>query len=123
MGKIERFEDIEAWKLARVLVKTIYEISRAKEFSKDFAFKDQIRRSSISVMANIAEGFERFSKKEFAQFLNVARGSAGELRSHLYVAFDIGYIDKTEFEELRRQCEIISKYIWNFMKYLKNPTE
>lgn len=72
-------------------------------------------------MANIAEGFERFSKKEFAQFLNLARGSAGELRSHLYAALDLGYITNQEFIKLKGMCEKASGCIWGLMRYLKSP--
>ena len=119
MGKFERFEDIKAWQMARELVKGIYVISRETNIAKDFGFRDQIRKSAVSTMANIAEGFERYSNKEFTQFLIIARGSAGELRSHLYVAFDIGYIEQDVFEKLKTESIAISKCIYNLIKYLK----
>ncbi len=120
MAKINRFEEIKAWQLGRELVKSIYALSKKGEFSKDYGFKDQIRRATISIMSNVAEGFERFSKKEFIQYLNIARGSAGEVRSHLYLALDLEYIKQEEFTDMKRKCESISGHIWNFMKYLKN---
>ena len=94
MGKIGRFEEIEAWQKARDMNKDVYKITGNSSFSKDFSLKDQIRRASVSIMANIAEGFGRKSRKEFANFLNMAHGSAAELQSHLYIALDIGYIDR-----------------------------
>jgi four helix bundle protein len=83
MSTIERFEDIEAWKLARKLTSLIYEVSAARDFSRDFALRDQIRRASISIVSNIAEGFERDGDREFLQFLSVAKGSCGEVRAQL----------------------------------------
>ena len=74
-------------------------------------------------MSNIAEGFERYSAKEFIQFLVVARGSMGEVRSHLYVAFDLGYLGEKEFLEMRQDCEVVSRHIWNFMKYLRDAAK
>ena len=120
MSKFNKFEDIKAWQLARELVKETYKLTRDKNCSKDYGFKDQIQRSSISVMSNIAEGFERYNKKEFVNFLNFARASAGEARSQLYVALDLGYLSKENFDNLKNLCESISKHIWNLMKYLKS---
>lgn len=88
MSKIERFEDIESWKVAREATRLIYEMSSMGEFNRDFALRDQIRRSSVSMMSNIAEGFERGGDKEFIQFLAIAKGSCGEARAQLYVALD-----------------------------------
>ena len=88
MSRIERFEDLEAWKLARALNAMIYNASGAGAFSHDFALRDQIRRASISIVSNIAEGFERDGDKEFAQFLFMAKGSCGEVRAQLYLAMD-----------------------------------
>ncbi|MBM4037083.1 MAG: four helix bundle protein, partial [Planctomycetes bacterium] len=85
MGKIERFEDMDAWKKARELTRAIYQLTSAGGFSRDFGLRDQIRRAAVSVMSNIAEGFERGGDKEFHQFLAVAKGSCGELRCQLYV--------------------------------------
>lgn len=119
MPKIKRFEDIKAWQLSRDLVREVYSIGDGDQAFRDFGFKDQIRRSAVSTMSNIAEGFERFSDKEFAQFLNIARGSAGEVRSHLYVALDKKYITQQEFDRLKDLCETTSKHIWKFIEYLK----
>lgn len=88
MAKIERFEDIEAWQLAREATTLVYEISSKGEFARDFALRDQIRRSTASIMSNIAEGFERDGDREFLQFIAIAKGSCGEARSQLYVALD-----------------------------------
>jgi len=118
MSKFKEFEEIKAWQLARKLASSIY-LLKNDRYSKDFGFKDQMQRSAVSVMANIAEGFERFSNKEFAQFLNIAKGSAGELRSHLYVAVDKGYITEQEFDKLKESCETVSKHIWKLMKYIR----
>lgn len=120
MAKIEKFEDIKAWQLAKELMKMIYEETDKKKFSKDFTLKDQIRRSAISIMANIAEGFERNSNKEFTQFLFIARGSAGEVRSHLYAAFELGYLEENSFNLLLNKAVEVSKSIWGFIAYLKS---
>lgn len=93
MSKIEKFEDIEAWKLAREITRAIYQASSTGEFSKDFALVNQIRRASVSILSNIAEGFERNGDKEFVQFLTVAKGSCGEVREQLYVTLDQTYVD------------------------------
>ena len=119
MSTLNKFEDIDAWKKARNLVKRIYEVSTSDPFSKDFSLKDQIRRCSVSVMANIAEGFGRRSKKEFANYLNIAHGSAAELQSHLYIALDLDYIDRVVFDQLYSECNEISKMILGFQNYLR----
>ncbi len=118
MGKIEKFEDIKAWQKARELNKKIYNITKDSHFSKDFSLKDQIRRASVSIIANIAEGYGRKSKKEFANFLNMSHGSAAEVQCHLYIALDQKYIDPKEFEELYKETEEVSKMIQGFMSYL-----
>ncbi|OHB48661.1 MAG: hypothetical protein A2106_02180 [Planctomycetes bacterium GWF2_40_8] len=92
MGKIEKFEDIEAWKMARKLVKEIYFVCKVESYNKDYNLIDQTRRTAISIMANIAEGFARRTNKEFTNFLGIAHASAAELQSHLYVALDQDYI-------------------------------
>lgn len=123
MSKIQRFEEIKAWQLARQVVRKIYALSRKSAFSGDFGFKDQIRRAAVSVMSNIAEGFERYGVKEFIQFLNISRGSIAEVRSQLYVALDLNYITNEEFADIKDDCESISRHIWNFMKYLKTSSK
>lgn len=119
MAKIERFEDIEAWKLARDSTKLTYEISSTGDFSRDFGLRDQIRRSSVSVMSNIAEGFERDGDREFVQFLAIAKGSCGEARSQLYVALDQGYISQEQFDTAYRSLNEAGKRIGGFMRYLQ----
>jgi four helix bundle protein len=117
--KIERFEDLDIWKEARVLCKVIFEITSIDPFNIDFKFRDQIRASSGSIMDNIAEGFERGGNKEFINFLGFAKGSCGETRSQSYRAFDFGYIDKIKLNDLIESTTNLSKHISGFMNYLK----
>ena len=98
--KIEKFEDFIAWQKARKLSRKIYQATRLPGFSRDFGLKDQIRRSAISIVSNIAEGFERGRAAEFHQFLSIAKASCAELRSQLYVAFDANYLTQSQFQEL-----------------------
>jgi four helix bundle protein len=116
--KIERFEEIDAWKNARMLVNSIYKICTIEKFKKDYSLADQIRRAAISIMANISEGFARKGNKEFAQFLFISKSSAAELQSHLYVALDQGYIEKLQFDELYQDADKIQRQLSNFIKYL-----
>lgn len=97
MAGVKRFEDLDAWKLSRELVNLIYDLTDKEEFKRDYSLKDQMHRCSVSVMSNIAEGFERGSDKDFARFLYIAKGSCGEIRSQLYVALDRRYITQEEF--------------------------
>ena len=119
MAKIEKFEDIESWKAAREITKVIYEISKSENFSKDFALVNQIRRASVSILSNIAEGFERGGNKEFLNFLAIAKGSCGEVRAQLYIAFDQNYVDETKFQEIVEKLSETSRLISGFMKYLQ----
>ena len=100
MATFKRFEDIQAWQKARQVTRLIYGVSSEDRFAKDYALRGQIQRASVSIMANIAEGFGRHSDKEFANFLNIAHGSASEVQSHLYIAADLKYIDQATFETL-----------------------
>lgn len=120
MAKIERFEDIEAWQKGRELTRIIYKITSQGDIAKDFALKDQLRRASISIMANIAEGFEREGNKEFKQFLAMAKGSVGELKSHLYVALDAGKMSQQDFTQLMALANDTSRLIAGFLRYLKD---
>ena len=120
MGKIEKFEDIIAWQEARNLASKVYEVCRTIEQKKDYALSDQIKRASISIMANIAEGFGRRSSKEFAQFLFTSKASASELQSHLYIALDQKCLGNEEFADLYKNLEYIQRLISNFIKYLRN---
>ena len=113
------FEELEVWQKALTLVKSIYHITSNNKFSKDLSLTDQIRRASVSILSNIAEGFERGSNAEFIQFLYIAKGSCGEVRSQLYVAHELEYISKEEFEETLQMCKEISGQINGFISYLK----
>ncbi len=123
MASIQRFEDIECWKLARQATRRIYDVSSAGAFSRDFALVNQIRRAAISVMSNIAEGFERGGNREFLQFLAIAKGSCGEVRSQMYIALDQKYIDQATFEEIAKVLLETSRTISGFMKYLQSSPE
>ena len=119
MSTFQSFEEIEAWQKARKFTKEIYEISDQGLFSKDFGLRNQIRNASFSIMSNIAEGFERDGTKEFVQFLSIAKGSVGEVRSQLYVALDQNYIPKETFTRLYFMATEISRLISGLMKYLR----
>jgi four helix bundle protein len=119
VGTIRQFEDIEAWQKARLLVKFVYDLSRAGEFSRDYVLRGQIRRAAVSVMSNIAEGFERSGNKEFLRFLAMAKGSCGEVRSQLYVARDLGYADGKSFEVASQKAMEVSRMISGMMKHLR----
>lgn len=115
----DRFEDLDAWKVARELANLIYVLGRESGFSKDYSFKDQIQRAAVSVMNNIAEGFERGSNKDFAKFLFIARGSVGEVRSMLYLAMDQKYITEEQFREVYNLCVRDSQLCWGLIKHLQ----
>jgi len=110
-NSITKFEDLIAWQKARELTRRIDEITRAGEFAKDFRLSGQIQSAAVSIMSNIAEGFERGGLGEFHQFLSTAKASCAELRSQLYVALDVGYIDMPSFHDLRRQAEEVGRII------------
>ncbi|MBT3256426.1 MAG: four helix bundle protein [Deltaproteobacteria bacterium] len=119
MGTFKAFEEIEAWKKARELTRQIYDVSNLRPFSKDFGLRDQIRRAAVSIMSNIAEGFERGGTKEFSQFLSVAKGSCGEVRCQLYVARDQGYLQDEAFEHLFSLTTETSRMLAGLMNYLR----
>ena len=114
MAKITRFEDIVAWQEARVLTKGIYQLTRHQPFAHDFGLRDQIQRASVSSMSNIAEGFDCESRVEFGRFLGIARRSAVEVQSLLYVALDVGYINtldfSAQFEQARKAKALIGGF-------------
>jgi len=121
--KINRFEDIDAWKEARKLVNSIYgTITNNHRFAKDFRLTNQIQGAAVSVMSNIAEGFSRRSNKEFIQFLFISKSSAAEVQSQLYVALDQKYINQETFNKIYAQAETVSKLNSGFIKYLKSKT-
>ena len=120
MGTIKRFEDIEASKKARELSKLIYEVTKDYLFSKEFGLKNQIRNSSGSIMDNIAEGFERQGRKEFMQFLSIAKGSVGELKSQLYRILDQKFITEEKFSFIYNLTDEVGKMINGLLNYLKS---
>ncbi len=119
MAAFGRFEDIQAWQKARETTKRVYEMTTNGEFARDFGLRDQLRRSCVSVMANIAEGSARHSDKEFANFLNIARASVAESQSHLYVARDLGYIDESVFSGLYELLDEISRMTLSLARHLR----
>lgn len=114
------FEDLEVWKTARALTNKIYGITKNDAFSKDYSLKDQIRRASVSIMSNIAEGYERGGNQELIQFLSIAKGSCGEVRCQLYIAGDQNYTNQNELKPIIEQCKRLSIMINNFMEHLKS---
>jgi len=119
---VKRFEDLICWQEARELTRGTCAVCRAGAFLKDYGLADQVRRAAISIMANIAEGFSRQGDREFIQFLFIAKSSAAELQSHLYVALDQAYIPTEDFDTLYAQAERIQKQISNLIKYLRSST-
>jgi four helix bundle protein len=119
MATYESFEELEVWKLAMDLCTEIYLITNFDAFSKDFGLKDQIRRSSVSVPSNIAEGYERDSKNQFIYFLTIAKGSCGELKTQLMIARNLNYIDEKTYVKLADKSTITGKQLGGFINYLK----
>jgi four helix bundle protein len=117
--KVEGFEDLLVWQKGMEIVKQVYLISREGELCRDFALRDQLRRAAISISTNIAEGFERASRKEYLSFLNYAKGSTGEVRSLLNVAAELGYLKPSQYEALRQAVLELSRYLSNQIKSLK----
>ena len=120
MGKLKRFEDMEVWISARGLAKRIHAISQNPQFFRDYGLRDQIRRASVSIVSNIAEGFESQSNPIFCRYLASARGSAAEVRTQLYIALDWGYISRSDCSALISQTESISRQLTGFINYLHN---
>lgn len=115
---LKKFEDIQSWQEARKLTKTIYELTKNHPFKRDLSLCGQIQRASVSIMANIAEGFDRRSKKEFSKFLNIASASASEVQSHLYVAIDQEYVSDLDFKNAYTQAQKTKSLINGFISYL-----
>jgi four helix bundle protein len=116
---VNKFEDLEVWKLARELAQDIYKYTAVGEFSKDYGLKDQMRRAAISIMSNIAEGFERNGNREFKRFLVIAKGSAGELKSQSYIAHDINYLSHEQFSVLYEAIDKVGRKIGSLIKTIK----
>jgi len=119
MPTITRFEDIEAWKTARALTRMVYAMTEQGLFAKDFGLKNQIQRASVSVMSNIAEGFECRTQAKFIDYLGHAKASAGEVRSQLYVALDLSYVTQEQFDLAFDLADKSSRQIARFMDYLE----
>jgi four helix bundle protein len=120
MPTIQRFEDLRIWQESRELVQQVYQLTAGFPRQETFGLSSQMRRAAVSVMSNIAEGFERGSNTEFVQFLFIARGSSGEVRSQCYVASDLKYGTEAEIQGIRDQCERLSRRLQAFIDYLKN---
>jgi four helix bundle protein len=123
MGDVRTFEDLRIWQRARALNTKLYAVTNAGPFRRDFGLRDQVRRASISIMANIAEGFERATHGDRLRFLSFAKASAGEVRSHLYAAFDLGYLSQEMFLELKNECIAESRMIAANMDYLQKDAK
>lgn len=118
--RVRTFEDLLVWQMGIELVKRVYVLTASGLLSRDFGLRDQIRRASVSVPTNIAEGFERASRKEYLLFLNIAKGSAGEVRSLIYVAFEVGYLQRESYEQLSEDVTKLSAYLFNHIKAIKS---
>lgn len=120
MAAVTRFEDLEVWQVARILTREIYNVTKHSAFTQDFGLKNQIQRAAVSILSNIAEGFERNGNKELCNFLYIAKGSAGEVRAQLYVAQDLGYITEEEFEMLGALAQRCSSMLYRFCETVKD---
>jgi len=122
MATIKRFEEIEAWKVARELTGQVYAATKHGAFAHDYGLKDQIQRAAVSIMSNIAEGFERGGNREFANFLSIAKGSCGEVRAQLYVALDQNYVAHDDFERLVTLSNLVSTMLYHFIASLNRTS-
>lgn len=118
---VARFEELIAWQRARDLTREIYQITRNGAFAKDFGLSGQVQRAAVSIMSNIAEGFERGSRSQFRQFLAIAKASCGEVRSQLYVALDVGYLDQEGFDKFLIQTEELARIIGGLRVAIEKP--
>lgn len=119
MAGFKKFEDIQAWQKARQATRMVYEITSEGQFAKDFGLRDQIRRASVSIMANIAEGYGRRSDKEFSNFLNIAHGSIAETQSHLYIALDLNYLKQESFGKIYTLLDEVSRMTMSLTQHLR----
>ena len=117
---IRSFEDLIVWRKAIDFVTQVYRVTNQGELKRDFGLRDQMRRAAVSIPTNIAEGFERASRKEYLLFLNIAKGSAGETRSLFRVALEIGYFNKQIHDELRERALMLSRYLFNQIKAIRS---
>jgi four helix bundle protein len=123
MNEVKRFEDLIAWQKARTLTREIYLLSTQGLFARDFGLNNQIQRASVSIMSNLAEGFERNGSREFSHFLSMAKASCAELRSQLYVASDIGYLNRTQFDHLFALAEEVGRIIGGLHATIRRRSE
>ena len=117
--KYTKFEELPIWKESLVITKIVYDLTSLVPFSKDFGLKDQVRRAIVSVSSNIVEGFEKSNNNEFVRFLKIAKGSVGEVRNQFYIALEVGYVEKKEFEELNTKLEKLGANIGGLINYLE----
>lgn len=122
MRVYKHFTEMEVWQKAKMLTKLIYEATSTGTFSRDWALRDQIRKASVSIPSNIAEGFERGGNKEFIRFLSIAKGSAGEVLTQLHIAMDLGHLTENEFDRLQDQTVRIGRMLGGFVQYLKKSS-
>jgi len=123
MKKVTKFEDLIAWQKARELTREIYSVTTGGKFEKYFGLRSQMQRASVSIMSNIAEGFDRASRAEFHQYLVIAKGSCAEVRSQLYVAFDAGYLSNKQFDTLKKITEEVSQIIGGLRSAVKKQRD
>lgn len=123
MGTVRHFEELEAWKTARQMANLVYQLSNSGAFGRDFGLRDQIRRAAVSVLSNIAEGFESRTQALFIDFLGRAKGSAGEVRAQAYIALDQGYIDQQQFSTLHNLADKVCRQIYRLMAYLESTPD
>lgn len=123
MATIKQFEDLVCWQKARELVRFVYDISKYRNFEMDRGLQDQIRRAAVSVMSNIAEGFDRGTRQAFVSYLFIAKGSCGEVRCQLYIAHDVGYIDISKFRNGIALCDEVARLLMSFIQKLKSGGE
>ena len=119
MAKIARFEDLEAWQLARQLTAKVYKATLTGKFAKDYGLRAQIQRATVSIVSNIAEGFDRKSNKQFLQFLDIASGSASEVKAQLYVALDLEYLTNEQFQDMFTNAVRVGQMLTKLMQYLR----
>ena len=120
MATVQRFEDLDVWKRAKSLANLVYDFSESGQFARDFGLRDQMRRAAVSIMSNIAEGFESKTQATFINYLSHAKASSGELRAQLYLAHDRNYISTEQFKEASEMAEICSKQILKLSQYLES---
>ena len=120
MPTAQHFEDLKVWQLSRQLTAKIYALARQGDFAKDHGFRDQICRSAVSIVSNIAEGFERRTNSQFQHFLDIANGSAGELRAQLYIALDLAYITPDQFRDAHSETVSIGKMLTSLIRHLRS---